>query len=712
MYNPKVSIAIPSYNHGKYISETIESILNQTFQDFEIIITDDGSSDNTVEVIKTFKDDRIKLFVFDENQGACKALNNCIINSKGKYFAYISSDDVWENDKIEKQVKYLDENPSTQVVFTKVKIIDEESNPFNETDHFYFSIFEQENRPRSEWLNHFFYYGNCICHPSIMIKRSVYDDIGLYNERLVNMPDFDMWVRLSLKYNFYILDEKLTKFRVRKDEKNVSGDKPSTNIRAKFERLHLLDHFLKLDDIEFFLKIFPESKKFGDLKNVNMIPYFLARLAYESNQDLMQLWALNILYDLMQSDKTVNQLRKDYNFGYPNFFKMSSEGDFFNTQALKDKDVGISKRQEWIREKDNAIRERDKIIHDKDGIICEHNLKVNSLNKLIDQRNEDFKNLTLEIENLKSNLFQFQYKTNYNRSFGQRLSSKFPSLFILFKSDGIKNALINIKSYRVIRKNNLFDIGYYLKNNLDVMSTGKDPFVHYLFHGYKENRNPSPNFDNDYYLKSNQDVRKLNINPLVHYSLYGMHEGRKTKEIKENEQIIKRIPVKKRKILEQKYGVSIIMPTYNRANIIGRAIDSVLKQTFHNFELIIIDDGSTDDTEALITEKYAEHLKNGKIKYLKQENKGVNIARNKGLATATGNIIAYLDSDNYWLDTYLEKTVAALFDNNRSTGYTAIDVDDRVRNRKFIRETPYDRNLLLNSNFIDLNVFVHKKFLY
>ena len=482
-----------------------------------------------------------------------------------------------------------------------------------------------------------------------------------------------------------------------------------THIRAKFERLHILDHFLKLDDIEFFLKIFPDAQKFGDLKEVNMIPYFLARLAYESDQDLMQLWALNILYDLMQSDKTVNHLREDYDFGYPNFFKMSSEGDFFNTQALKDKDIGISKRQEWIREKDNVILERNKIIQDKDGIISENNMKVNNL---IDQRNEDFNKLTSEIENLKSNLFQFQYKNNYNRSLGQRLSSKLPSLFILLKSNGIKNALINIKGYRAIKKNNLFDLGYYLKNNIDVMSTGKDPLIHYIFHGYKEKRNPNPNFDNDYYFKSNQDVRKLNINPLVHYSLYGMDEGRKTKEIKENEQIIKRIPIKKRKILEQKYGVSIIMPTYNRANIIKRAIDSVLTQTFHNFELIIIDDGSTDDTETLITEKYAEHLKNGKIKYLKQENKGVNIARNNGLATATGNIIAYLDSDNYWLDTYLEKMVAALFDNNCSTGYAALDVDDRVRNRKFIRETPYDRDLLLNNNFIDLNVFVHKKFLY
>ena len=154
------------------------------------------------------------------------------------------------------------------------------------------------------------------------------------------------------------------------------------------------------------------------------------------------------------------------------------------------------------------------------------------------------------------------------------------------------------------------------------------------------------------------------------------------------------------------------MPTYNRFNIVGRAIDSVLKQTFDHLELIIIDDGSTDDTESLINEKYAEHIKDGKIKYIKQENSGVNIARNKGLANATGSIIAYLDSDNYWLDTYLEKMVDALVDNKCNTAYAAMDVDDKYRNRKFIRETKYNRNELLKGNFIDLNIFVHKKFLY
>jgi glycosyltransferase involved in cell wall biosynthesis len=500
MLNPKVSIGIPSYNHEEYISETIESILNQAFQDFEIIITDDGSSDKTLQIIKTFSDPRIKLFSFEENQGACKALNNCIINSKGEYFAYVSSDDVWEHDKLEKQVKYLDENPLTPVVFTKAKIIDENGKEFMEKDHPYFSIFDQKNRSRSKWLNRFFYKGNCICHPSIMIRKGFYDEIGFYNERMANIPDLDMWVRLCLKYNFHILDEKLTKFRVRKDEKNVSGNNPTTHIRSRFEILYLYNHYLKIGDIGFFLKIFPDAEKFGKLKP-GMIPYFLARLAYESNLDVMKLWALDTLYKFMQSNEVVDQLKNNYNFGYPDFLEMSAKGDFFNVQLIQDRQVAIKRRNRALREKDLLIKEK----------------------------NKESKKLNLEIENLKSNIFEIRYRNNYNRSVTQRLFSKFPSLYILFNRNNtsFKNTLINIKGYRAIKRNKMMDIGYYLKNNPDVRVSGIDPILHYMYYGFKEGRNPNPQFDGRYYLKKYSKVKNSKLNPLVHYSLFGINEGRK-----------------------------------------------------------------------------------------------------------------------------------------------------------------------------------------
>ena len=144
------------------------------------------------------------------------------------------------------------------------------------------------------------------------------------------------------------------------------------------------------------------------------------------------------------------------------------------------------------------------------------------------------KELSNNVDYIERNVAEMNYRNNYGRLIKQRLMSRFTILYLLLKGKSdIKSSIINIKGYRAIKKNHLFDVGYYLKSNRDVMETGKDPFIHYLYHGFEENRNPNPDFDGDYYLQSNMDVLKLKINPLIHYSLYGMREGRKTKELDE-----------------------------------------------------------------------------------------------------------------------------------------------------------------------------------
>lgn len=499
MNNPTVSVVIPSYNHEKYIEETIDSIINQTFQDFEIIITDDGSSDETVTKINNYSDSRIKLFVFEENKGACTALNNCIINSKGKYIAYVSSDDVWEPYKLEKQVKFLEENPQIPVVFTKVKIIDENGNDFTDENHFYYSVFDQQNRSRAEWLRHFFLTSNCLCHPSILIRKTVYDKIGLYNESLANLPDFEMWIRICLKYDLFILDQKLTRFRIRSENANASSSgNPKNRIRTRFEWKQIFDHYLKIDDINFFLKIFPDAQKYGKPKS-ELIPYFLGRLIQETKVDVKQLWGLETIYNLIQSRKIAEMLKNDYNFKYSDFIKMSSEVDAFK--------VINHQEDENLAYKDSIVRKMDK----------------------------QLKELKLQVNNLTEDIYEMRFDTGYGRSFIQRMISNFPSLYILLKgNNGIKNTLINIRGYNVIKKNNLFDEGYYLKNYVDVRLSGMDPILHYIYYGYKEGKKPNPQFDSDYYMKAHADVRNSKLNPIIHYSLYGIHEDRKTISLSEH----------------------------------------------------------------------------------------------------------------------------------------------------------------------------------
>ncbi len=374
--------------------------------------------------------------------------------------------------------------------------------------------------------------------------------------------------------------------------------------------------------------------------------------------------------------------------------------------SLDDPRKELEKSEKRLDHLERELIQAEKKLETSDNLSKEKE----SLLKVFKKGKREIKDLKSQIDTLTSHIYEIEYYSNSRRSFKQRLISRFPTLYLLFNrnNQGIKNAFINIKGYNAIKRHQLFDTGYYLKNNVDVRLSGVDPLIHYLYFGFKEGRKPDPSFDGDYYLRTYQDVKDLNINPLVHYSLYGINEGRKTFKSSN----VNKFPSKYREHLENKHFVSVIMPTYNRRDVIGRAIDSVLDQTFRNFELIIVDDGSTDDTQSLIITDYGEHLKSGKIKYFLQKNCGVSSARNRGLSESLGDVIAYLDSDNYWHDTYLEKMVFALSDNDKNTAYASVEVTDNYRNRKFTRNTEYDRNKLLKGSYIDLNVFVHKKFLY
>lgn len=156
--------------------------------------------------------------------------------------------------------------------------------------------------------------------------------------------------------------------------------------------------------------------------------------------------------------------------------------------------------------------------------------------------------------------------------------------------------------------------------------------------------------------------------------------------------------------------VSIIMPTYNRAAKIAEPIESVLGQSYRNWELLIVDDGSTDDTKSVVDEYIA---KDPRIRYIEIKHAGVSAARDTGLQTAKGEVVAYLDSDNRWLPDYLLFMVNALSDTGSRCGYCAlrrIDHDNHgavsFRNEHFV----YDK--LIKNNFIDINIFVHRRDLF
>ena len=277
------------------------------------------------------------------------------------------------------------------------------------------------------------------------------------------------------------------------------------------------------------------------------------------------------------------------------------------------------------------------------------------------------------------------------------------------------------QNYILIARSKYFDKRWYLKMYPDVKKAGVDPVKHYMQFGWKEGRHPGPKFDGNVYLDLNADVKRAKINPLLHYEKYGKKEGRKF-NITQNVSLSLRRNFtfdvykvssgnlyKFGHIVKNQPYFSIIMPTYNRDFCIQNAIQSLLHQTYKNFELIIVDDGSTDNTKSLIHTMFNFELESGKIKYIYKENSGVCKTRNIGLSHAHNEWIGYLDSDNILLPHFLETFAKAIVKNKKAKTFYACwqnFISKKIFNHKF------NYNKLCEENFIDLGVFVHHKEVY
>lgn len=320
-------------------------MLDQSFQDFEIVITDDGSNDETVAEIRQFTDPRIKFFAFEKNHGACVAVNNCIRNVSGEYIAGLCSDDMFLPEKLETQVKFLDEHPDIAAVFTHVRFIDEVGLDILRRGEPDTNIFSQPNRTRFEWLNHFFYKGNCLCSSSVLIRSRIFREIGLYDQRLAQLADWDFWVRLCLQSEIHVMPEKLVLYRIRDNMANASAARPEVLIRATWEHRQVLNHFLKIDRLADFLRIFPECAKMDIAEfDADYAKFLLATLAVESKDTVKHWFGLDMLYDLLGSG-AAGRICEKFKFSYADFIKLSGMNPLFNYNKF------ALKRSEEEREK-------------------------------------------------------------------------------------------------------------------------------------------------------------------------------------------------------------------------------------------------------------------------------------------------------------------------------------------------------------------------
>lgn len=321
---PRVSVILSSYNHGKFIAEAIQSVLDQTFTDFELFVIDDCSEDNSWEIIQRFEDPRIVATRNPKRMRGAYGFNETIRHrASGEFIAIHHSDDAWLPEKLEKQVAFLDGHADVGAAFTRVYLIDESGAPFTEQTHFYYSVFNQSNRDRFEWLRHFFLEGNCLCHPSVLARKEAMLSTGLYDRRLGQITDFDLWVRFCLRNDIYILDDELTRFRIRDNEANQSGDSLASRVRGSNEWPLVFGHLLQLRDEESFFSVFPEMRRLA-LATGNNMTYLLAMCAIETNCDYRMHFGLGLLYELLAEEKVAAEINVKYGFGYIDLIELSA----------------------------------------------------------------------------------------------------------------------------------------------------------------------------------------------------------------------------------------------------------------------------------------------------------------------------------------------------------------------------------------------------
>lgn len=256
MNRPKISVLLPAYNHENYIEETIESVLNQTFSDFELLISDDCSTDQTVQLIKGFSDKRITGVYFEENRGTVRSLNHLLNLAKGEYIAVIGSDDVWEPDKLEKQLEILEADENIAACFSWATIIDENSNRVNKDSAFPIERFNIKKCCRTDLLRELFVDGNCFCHSSVLIRSDIHRQIGEYNVVYRQLHDYDLWVRLLLSNDIYVIDSPLVKYRFVDNSGNMSQNCQKNNFRLWNEGEEILLYLMENITDKDFLKAF------------------------------------------------------------------------------------------------------------------------------------------------------------------------------------------------------------------------------------------------------------------------------------------------------------------------------------------------------------------------------------------------------------------------------------------------------------------------
>lgn len=259
---PKVSVIMPAYNAEKYIGEAIESILTQTYSDFEFIIINDGSVDGTEKIINSYKDARIIYMANEKNMGIIVTLNKGLKIASGEYIVRMDADDISLPDRIEKQVEFMDKNMDIGVLGTGLRIFGE-----------YIQESERIFKTSADELKAELLFNSCIAHPTVVIRKSVIVNNNLeYDKDFVGKEDFALWWEIAKVSKIATIPEVLLWYRVHGNQVTQKRNELDREVSRKLLEKRLTDLETELNENEQqsllnycrgeFEKVTPDSSKY------------------------------------------------------------------------------------------------------------------------------------------------------------------------------------------------------------------------------------------------------------------------------------------------------------------------------------------------------------------------------------------------------------------------------------------------------------------
>ncbi len=227
---PLVSVIIPTYNQEKYIKKTLESVLSQTFKSIEIIVVDDGSTDETAEIVNSFNEPRI-IYIWQKNKGPAAARNTGIKRAQGKYIAFLDADDLWLREKLERQINFMEKNSEIGLLGTGCYEINHKGEMMSK------KIFPTKNKILKKILIRY----NPFIQSSIMLKKEIFDKKEGYNESFPQSEDYELWLRIAKNYKIANLPEYLVMKRYYKESLSPTKDKEQLLFVLKAKKKAILN---------------------------------------------------------------------------------------------------------------------------------------------------------------------------------------------------------------------------------------------------------------------------------------------------------------------------------------------------------------------------------------------------------------------------------------------------------------------------------------